>query len=83
MGLVESEAELSIRRQCKLLALNRSTAYYEAAPTPAEDSALMRIIDEVYTARPILSFAKTGQAPRRAVGVGHAERQAADHQRSR
>jgi putative transposase len=42
-----------MRRQCKLLSLNRSTAYYEAASTPQEDLALTRLIDEIYTARPI------------------------------
>jgi putative transposase len=52
-ALVSGEADLSIRRQCRLRSLNRSTAYYETAPTPAEDLALMRLIDELYTARPI------------------------------
>jgi putative transposase len=56
--MVSGEAELSIRRQCRLLSLNRSTAYYEAAPTPVEDLALMRLIDELYTARPIYGSRK-------------------------
>jgi hypothetical protein len=40
-----------VRQQCKLLSLERSTACYEAAPTPAEDLMLMRLIDELYAAR--------------------------------
>ena len=43
---------LSIRRQCDLLDLSRSTWYYEPAPESAENLALMRRIDEQYTACP-------------------------------
>jgi len=41
--------ELSVRRQCELLGLNRSTLYYEAVPETAENLSLMRLIDEEYT----------------------------------
>jgi putative transposase len=43
---------LSIRRQCTLLGLNRSTLYYEPAVETAENLALMQRIDEQYTVRP-------------------------------
>jgi putative transposase len=43
---------LSVRRQCELLGLSRSTLYYEAAPESAENLALMRLIDEEYTRHP-------------------------------
>ena len=43
---------LSIRRQCELLGLNRSSLYYEPAGESAEDLQLMRKIDEQYTACP-------------------------------
>jgi putative transposase len=43
---------LSIRRQCELLGLNRSSLYYEPAGETAENLRLMRKIDEQYTARP-------------------------------
>jgi putative transposase len=43
---------LSVRRQCELLGLNRSSLYYEPAGESAEDLRLMRLIDEQYTARP-------------------------------
>jgi len=43
---------LSVRRQCELLGLSRSSLYYEPAGETAEDLRLMRLIDEQYTARP-------------------------------
>jgi putative transposase len=55
---LDPKAPLSIRRQCALLSLNRSTAYYEPVPTPVEDLVLMRLIDELYTARPIYGSRK-------------------------
>lgn len=45
-------AELSVRRQCELLGLNRSSVYYEAIPESDENLALMRRIDEHYTKCP-------------------------------
>src|SRR5512135_1743990 len=44
--------ELSVRRQCELLGLNRSTLYYETTGASPEDLRLMRRIDEQYTACP-------------------------------
>jgi putative transposase len=44
--------ELSIRRQCELLDLERSTYYYQPAEETAENLALMRAIDEAYTRWP-------------------------------
>lgn len=58
---INPKAALSIRRQCALLSLNRSTAYYEPVPMPAEDLALMRLIDKLYTARPIYGSRKMGE----------------------
>ena len=36
---------LSVRRQCQLLGLSRSTAYYQPMPVSAADLGLMRRID--------------------------------------
>ena len=58
---INQKAALSIRRQCALLSLNRSTAYYEPAPMPEEDLALMRLIDAMYTARPIYGSRKVAE----------------------
>ncbi|CAN5914000.1 hypothetical protein BH23PLA1_BH23PLA1_07620 [soil metagenome] len=43
---------LSIRRQCELLGLSRSSLYYEPAGETSENLRLMRMIDKQYTARP-------------------------------
>ena len=48
----EGHAELSVRRQCALIGLNRSTLYYEPAPETPENLGLMRLIDEQYTRCP-------------------------------
>src|ERR1700682_1717878 len=45
-------SELSVRRQCELLGLSRSSLYYQAAPESAENLRLMRLLDEEYTAHP-------------------------------
>jgi putative transposase len=50
--------DLSIRRQCELLGLNRSTFYYQPAGESAENLALMRLIDQEYTRRPFYGYRK-------------------------
>src|ERR1700722_9343531 len=45
-------AKLSVRRQCELLGLNRSSLYYEPAGETVENLRLMRLLDEEYTAHP-------------------------------
>ena len=51
--MVEPEhASLSVRRQCELLGLNRSTWYYEPIPESATNLALMRRVDEQYLRTP-------------------------------
>jgi putative transposase len=43
---------LSICRQCELLGLSRSSFYYEPAAESVENLALMKLMDEQYTAHP-------------------------------
>jgi putative transposase len=51
--LVDSDNfQLSIRRQCELLGLNRSSFYYEPATETIENLRLMRRIDEQYLKTP-------------------------------
>ncbi len=51
--LIEADhPALSVRRQCELLGLNRSSLYYEAAAETEENLRLMRRIDGQYTACP-------------------------------
>jgi putative transposase len=47
-----SDREWSVRQQCELLSLNRSTWYYPAATESTENLCLMRLIDEQYLQRP-------------------------------
>jgi len=54
-GLVEwDQDDLSIRRQCELLGLNRSTLYYRGVGESEENLELMRLIDEQYLRTPFL-----------------------------
>src|SRR3954463_12875475 len=58
--------ELSVRRQCELLGLNRSTFYYEPTGAPSEALRLMRLIDKLYPASPFYGSGKITEAlPRR------------------
>jgi putative transposase len=46
--------ELSVRRQCQLLGLCRSSRYYQPAPEAPANLRLLRLLDEEYTAHPFL-----------------------------
>jgi putative transposase len=58
-GLIEvNHPQLSVRRQCELLGLNRSTLYYEPAAETVENLALMKLIDKQYTDCPFYGTRK-------------------------
>jgi len=46
------QGQISVRRQCELLGVNRSGLYYQPMGESAENLHLMRLIDEEYTRRP-------------------------------
>ncbi len=46
--------ELSVRKQCELLELNRSSLYYKSKQEDDLTLKLMRLIDEEYTRHPFL-----------------------------
>ena len=52
---------LSVRRQCELLGLNRSSWYYEAVGESPENLALMRRIDEQYLRKPYYGSRKMAE----------------------
>jgi len=53
LALVDrDDPDLSIAAQCRLLKVARSTLYYQPAPVAPDDLALMRRMDELYTASP-------------------------------
>ena len=53
--------QLSVRRQCELLGLSRSSLYYEPASETAANLRLMRLIDQEYTAHPFLGSRRLTQ----------------------
>ena len=57
-ALVEANAGPSMRRQCELLGVNRSSLYYEPVEPDAEELGLMRRIDELHLKRPFLALVK-------------------------
>jgi hypothetical protein len=61
--LVEvNHPELSVRRQCELLGLARSTFYDEPTGATPEDLHLMRLIDELYTDYPFYGSRRITEA---------------------
>ena len=49
-----NDPELSIRKQCELLSLNRSLLYYKPAGESSLNLELMRVIDEIHLLDPSL-----------------------------
>jgi len=55
--LVDSEnKQLSLRRQCELLAINRSTLYYEAKPQAVDDVELLNRIRDIWVRYPFYGY---------------------------
>ena len=52
--MIDKESELPVTKQCELLSVNRSSVYYQPAPAPVEDLAVMRALDEIHLLRPFL-----------------------------
>ena len=50
--------EISVRRQCELLGVNRSGLYYEPVGESEENLLLMRLVDEQYTRTPFYGSRK-------------------------
>lgn len=52
--MIDKQAELSLNKQCQLLALSRSSVYYQPAPVTDEMLAVMKAIDQLHLERPYL-----------------------------
>ena len=52
MFLESEDKEYSIRKQCLLLGINRSSWYYKPVPLSERDQQLMNLLDEQYTKTP-------------------------------
>jgi putative transposase len=57
---------LSVRKQCELLQLNRSTLYYKEVETDAETIELTRLIDQLFTAHPYFGARRMRELLKRA-----------------
>jgi len=65
-NLIELEhPQISIRRQCELLDLNRSTLYYQPASESAYNLHLMRLLDEQYLRTPFYGWPRMTASLRR------------------
>ncbi len=71
MNLVDpSDLELSIKKQCDLLQLSRSSYYYSPAGETAENLGLMEKIDEIYTNYPFYGVRRiSAELERQGYGV--------------
>jgi putative transposase len=64
--------DVSVREQCRLLGVSRSTRYYRPVETKAEDLLVMRRIDEQYTATPFYGVERmTACLQRQGFRIGH------------
>jgi putative transposase len=63
--LVRGDDGLSVRRQCALLGLTRSSYYYTPIGVSEEDLCLMRLIDEQYLRTPFYGSRKMTECLRR------------------
>lgn len=63
--MIEPQAELSVRRQCQLLELDRSGFYYQPVEPDAGEIALCHRLDELYTAHPFYGVRRMTEQLRR------------------
>lgn len=54
--LIKNKHKLSIRKQCELLGLNRSTLYYDAKPMKVSDVDLLNAIRDVWERYPFYGY---------------------------
>ena len=57
--------KLSVRRQCELLALNRSSLYYEQARLSEEEQRMLEEMDKIYLDFPSYGRRRMGRELRR------------------
>ena len=50
--------ELSIKRQCELLEINRSTLYYSPKEVSGQDLEILKLIGKLYFSRPFYGYRK-------------------------
>lgn len=60
--------QISVKRQCQLLGINRSTLYYRPRGDRADDMGLMQRIDKIYTEMPFYGSRKIAEQLTRDLG---------------
>ncbi|WP_136806436.1 IS3 family transposase [Desulfosediminicola flagellatus] len=68
-SLIEWDSQLSIRRQCELLQIHRSTVYYQLAEESSENQKLMQLIDEQHLEDPSAGTRRMSKYVRRKTGI--------------
>jgi len=63
LTLPKAGNELSIKQQCGLLSLNRTSIYYKKRPTPPGKQATLNAIDEIYTEAPAYGARRIRKEP--------------------
>lgn len=63
--LDKSDSDYSVKEQCELLGLNRTSLYYKPKPITAKKLAIFRRIDEIYTINPSFGGTTIGTVLRR------------------
>jgi putative transposase len=67
-----SHPSISVRRQCELIGLNRSTLYYRPATESPLNLRLMRVIDQQYTQTPFFGWPRmTAWLQRQGYEINH------------
>ena len=71
--MVEKQTnQLSIRKQCELLSINRSGLYYVPKGISQADVSIMHLVDEQYTKTPFYGVERmTAQLHRDGIVIGH------------
>ena len=67
--MIDRKHRLPVTRQCRLLDMSRSTAYYKPVGESEENLAVMRMIDELYLERPTRGSRTMKDALKRKKGV--------------
>ena len=67
--MIDRTHRLPVTRQCRLLDLSRSTAYYKPVGESEENLAIMRALDELYLERPTRGSRGMKDAPVRLKGI--------------
>ena len=60
--MIDRDHELSLVKQCRVLAISRSGIYYEPKPVSDDDLRLMPLIDEIHLAKPYLGIRRIKDA---------------------